>query len=446
MDVPLKCCYIWDETLIQQCDRLPAVIGRASIVHDLLVTYGLHEKLKVVKSSPASYDDLKKFHSELYLDHLKTFTIIDDEYISTTQDEEYGIGYDCPPVSNMFDLVSVLAGGSITAAKCLLLGIADVAINWCGGWHHSQRFGAEGFCYVNDIVLAIETLKPKFPKILYIDLDIHHGNGVQDAYNLSKSVFTLSFHKYEPGFYPGTGSVDDIGTFTGKGYTCNFPLHASYSDDTMEYVFQQVFSAVYSHFGPDSIVVQCGADALARDPNGGAALTTRSYCSCIRTVLDKRKPTILLGGGGYNHTNAARLWTSITALVTGATLDDNIPEHSHWTRYGPDYTINIERTLVRDMNKQSYIDSYNLKTYLNLNNSETLRLKRKTDNPSSSYPSQVMEIYHKTNEMVKKTKITSTTAASNKTNYKYRSLTREIPDNSSDANCLINKDVYDFVD
>ncbi|KAH9641466.1 hypothetical protein HF086_006082 [Spodoptera exigua] len=351
-----KPCYIWDEKLIEECDRLPAVSGRATMIHNLIEAYDILKHVTVVKSSLATYNDLKEFHSELYLDHLKKFIDVQDDYMTTAEDEECGIGYDCPPVSNMYGLVSTIAGGSITAARCLILGITDVAINWCGGWHHAHRFGAEGFCYINDIVIAIEKLRRKFPKILYIDLDAHHGNGVQDAYNLSKSVFTLSFHKFEPGFYPGTGSIDDIGTQGGMGYSCNFPLHAGYGDNTLVYAFERVFSSVYTQFIPDAIVVQCGADACGQDPSGGANLTHKSYSKCICQVLDKRKPTLLLGGGGYRHDNTARLWTSLTALVAGVNLDELIPDHSHWLEYGPDYTLPLDATLVKDMNKSSYIE------------------------------------------------------------------------------------------
>ncbi|KAJ8712983.1 hypothetical protein PYW08_008287 [Mythimna loreyi] len=377
-----KPCYIWDEKLIEECDRLPAVIGRATMIHDLIEAYNLLKQLTVVRSVPATYKEMKEFHSELYLDHLKTFIEVDDDYMTNAQDEDCGIGYDCPPVSKMFELVSTVAGGSITAARCLLLGISDVAINWCGGWHHANRFGAEGFCYVNDIVIAIEKLRKKFPKVLYIDLDVHHGNGVQDAYSLSKSVFTLSFHKFEPGYYPGTGGLDDIGTQGGTGYACNFPLHAGYSDDTMEYAFEKVFDSVYNYFKPDVIVMQCGADACARDPNGGANLTTRSYCACVRRVLDKRKPTLLLGGGGYKHANAARLWVSLTALVAGVDLDEQIPEHAHWPEYGPDFTLAVETTLAKDNNKSSYIEECisringNLVKYLGQSEIEEPRTKR----------------------------------------------------------------------
>ncbi|XP_063541419.1 histone deacetylase 8-like [Cydia strobilella] len=362
-----KVCYVWDENLIQECDRLPAVPGRASMVHSLIAAYGLLQHVKVVRSKPAVDADLKRFHSDLYLNHLKTFTEIDDEYMTTNEDEELGIGYDCPPVSKMTELVSTLAGGTITAARCLTLGLTKTVLNWCGGWHHANRHGAEGFCYVNDIVLGIEYLREKFPKVLYIDLDVHHGNGVQDAYNLSKSVFTLSIHKFEPGFYPGTGDIDDIGNLAGKGYACNMPLHALYSDDTLEYVFGKVFASILHHFLPDAIVVQCGADALALDPHGGACATERGYRKCVSTVLEAGRPTMLLGGGGYNHSNAARLWTSLTALVTGVSLDENIPDHTYWPQYGPDYCVAIQPTLSRDTNKTTYLDECVARIQSNLN-------------------------------------------------------------------------------
>lgn len=435
----IETCYIWNENLIEHCNRLPAVTGRAVMVHDLIQKYELVNKLKVVRSSPATYKDMREFHSELYLDHLKGFLEVDDDYMTNTLDEECGIGYDCPPVSNMFELVSCIAGGTLTAARCLMLGLSEVAINWCGGWHHAHRFGAEGFCYINDVVLAIEQLKKKFPKILYIDLDVHHGNGVQDAYNISKSVFTLSIHKYEPGFYPGTGGVDDIGAFGGKGYACNVPLHAGYSDNTLECAFERVFQLVFNHFSPDAIVVQCGADALAHDPNGGATLTARSYCKCVRTVLDKRKPTMLLGGGGYNHANTARLWTSITAMVVGVELDEQIPEHSHWPKYGPTYTIDIEPTLAKDNNKSSYIEDIvnkirgNLEKYLASSNEKEISARR-----------VIIENRNIDKNIMKKK--TAAETSNEKPNIK-NNKEYGVPDNEMKRTNLLEKcDVYEFIE
>lgn len=365
-----KVSYIWDESLITECDRLPAVPNRASIVNELIMAYGLHKHMMVVRSKPATYKELREFHSDLYLDHLKTLLDIDGDYIPSKEDVEYGIGYDCPPVSNMYDLVSTIAGGSITAARCLQLEMAEIAINWCGGWHHASRFGAEGFCYVNDIILAIEQLRQKYPKILYVDLDVHHGNAVEDAYNISNSVLTLSYHKLESGFYPGTGRLEDIGMLNGKGYTINFPLKEAYSDESLCYAFEQTFPLVLSAFEPDAIVVQCGADCLLHDPSGRTAVTLDGYTKCIQAIIAAEKPILLLGGGGYKTTNASKLWTSLTALTLGVDLDVNIPEHDYWTEYGPNYTLTLDSSLVKTKVDKAYLDECvkvikdNVKTYL----------------------------------------------------------------------------------
>ena len=119
-----------------------------------------------------------------------------------------------------------------------MAGTVDVAVNFCGGWHHAQRDQASGFCYVNDCVLAILELQKRFKRVLYIDLDIHHGDGVENAFAFSRKVFTLSFHKCEEGYFPGTGSVNDIGLGGGRFYTCNVPLKDGASDQTFIKVFE----------------------------------------------------------------------------------------------------------------------------------------------------------------------------------------------------------------
>ncbi|GBP65910.1 Histone deacetylase 8 [Eumeta japonica] len=294
-------------------------------------------------------------------------------------------------------------------------------------------------------------IEAAIPKVLYIDLDAHHGdsrlkflptihflnyskahgakeplwlarqailvercNGVEDAYNLSRTVLTLSFHKYEAGYYPGSGAVGDIGSMVGKGFACNFPFKPGYTDETLAYAFDSVFPVLSHEFAPDAFVVQCGADALARDPHGGGALTAAGYVHCVRAVLDRRKPTLLLGGvyaykllpmlpllaarvpsrggrpavrtprvdgdditlalilvscfshivatclfmlrSGYNFPNAARLWTTLTAAAVGLTLSEDLPEHEYYERYAPDYSLKIDKSLCRDENDDAHLE------------------------------------------------------------------------------------------
>ena len=125
-------------------------------------------------------------------------------------------GYDCPVLDRMDELATTLAAGSLTASDLLMERRVRVAINWSGGWHHAKRDTAAGFCYVNDVVLAIHRLQRVFTKVMYVDLDVHHGDGVEDAFSSTDKVLTFSIHKMEPGFFPGTGALGDVGYGRGR--------------------------------------------------------------------------------------------------------------------------------------------------------------------------------------------------------------------------------------
>ncbi|CAL8081068.1 unnamed protein product [Orchesella dallaii] len=243
------------------------------------------------------------------------------------------VGYDCPVFRNMGEFASRIAGGTIAAAESLVEG-AKVAINWCGGWHHAQRSEASGFCYVNDIVVGIHELQKKFKYILYIDLDAHHGDGVENAFAFSDKVMTLSFHHFESGYFPGTGRLEDVGNGRGKFCSLNVPLKAAIIDQQFTVLFDSILNNAIKVFQPEAFVVQCGADCLARDPLGAFNLTEGGIVRCLHTILScSNIPTLLLGGGGYNIANASRLWTSLTAAVLNKILTNEIPDNKIWTRF-----------------------------------------------------------------------------------------------------------------
>ena len=141
---------------------------------------------------------------------------------------------------------------------------ADIAINWAGGLHHAKKSEASGFCYVNDIVLAILELLKYHQRVLYIDIDIHHGDGVEEAFYTTDRVMTVSFHKYGE-YFPGTGDLRDIGAGRGKYYSLNFPLRDGIDDSSYENIFVPVMSRVMELYQPSAIVLQCGADSLSGD-------------------------------------------------------------------------------------------------------------------------------------------------------------------------------------
>lgn len=213
------------------------------MIHDLIKSYSLLQsnKLTAILSEEATETDLKVFHSTSYIDFMKKSNFSLDLTEFSEEAEEFGLTFDCHLLENNYDLICSLAGGSITAAKAVVNFNYDIAINWFGGWHHAQRDEAEGFCYVNDCVLAIHKLSEKYSRVMYIDLDVHHGNGVQNAFELSNRVLTLSFHKYGPGVYPGGGSIEEIGIGLGKYHCLNVPFIEGIGDEGYLSLFRRIF-------------------------------------------------------------------------------------------------------------------------------------------------------------------------------------------------------------
>ncbi|XP_075218158.1 histone deacetylase 8-like isoform X2 [Lycorma delicatula] len=352
--------YVIDMKLLFETTKIPHIKNRNFVVDHLIESYKLKQFMEICEATPATEDDLRWFHASNYIEHLKIERNIDDDDDDNYTDEndsEFGLGYDCPLLKDTFGFVCSIAGGTLTAADKLINRTADIAINWAGGWHHAQRDGAEGFCYINDIVLGIQHLLKVFNYVLYIDLDVHHGNGVENAFAFTRKVLTLSFHEFEPGFYPCSGSVNDIGLGKGKYFTVNVPLREGISDSLYCAVFNRVACAVESIYKPDAVIVQCGSDGLAHDPIGEFNLTHEGYGQCVRTILKWKKPTLFLGGG-YNIANTARCWTYLTSIILDEEISSDIPDDFNYFRlFGPDYELRVTPSNRKDMNTSEYIDN-----------------------------------------------------------------------------------------
>ncbi|XP_075550374.1 histone deacetylase 8-like [Dermacentor variabilis] len=351
--------YVHSPAHLFECERLPRVRRRCLLVHGLLKCYNLLKSLRAIHPLVASRDDLCLFHSADYVDFLEYCEAakdLDTEDI-LSRAHEYSLVDDCAPTQRLLTLVKHIAGGTLAAARAITEKICDVAIHWEGGWHHAHRSEAAGFCYVNDVVLGILELRRKFERVLYIDLDVHHGDGVQEAFAGTDKVMTVSVHQYEPGFYPGTGAVNDIGFGLGRGYSINLPLRRGASDSTFVRVVTTVIDEVRERYKPDAVVCQCGADGLSGDPLGAWNLTPGAFVQCVRLVQSWGLPLLLLGGGGYAAANAARCWTVVTAALLGRKLEEDIPEHCFLMKYGPGYELSLEPGFRRDLNDATYIDS-----------------------------------------------------------------------------------------
>lgn len=175
-----KVAFIYSPSLVDQLDKIPKIAGRAQMVNSLIHSYGLFAKLKVVAPHPCDSKQLQTFHSSSYLEYiqecdLKACASGEDE--DEDENYEFGLDHDCPVVDNLFELCSTIGGASYTGADLLVSGEFKWVVNWFGGWHHAKRERASGYCYVNDCVLAILRLRKRFERVLYIDLDLHHGDG-----------------------------------------------------------------------------------------------------------------------------------------------------------------------------------------------------------------------------------------------------------------------------
>ncbi|MGH0147589.1 UNVERIFIED_CONTAM: hypothetical protein FKN15_010849 [Acipenser sinensis] len=261
--------------------------------------------------------------------------------------------------------------------------ICDVAINWAGGLHHAKKFEASGFCYVNDIVISILELLKYHPRVLYIDIDIHHGDGVQEAFYLTDRVMTVSFHKYGNYFFPGTGDMYEVGAESGRYYCLNVPLRDGIDDQSYRLLFQPVIKQVVDFYQPTCIVLQCGADSLGCDRLGcfnlsirghgecvefvksfkipllvlgGGGYTVRNVArcwECVEFVKSFKIPLLVLGGGGYTVRNVARCWTYETSLLVEEPISDELPYSEYFEYFAPDFTLHPDvSTRIENQNSR----------------------------------------------------------------------------------------------
>lgn len=323
---------------------------------------------EVYKPRRASPDELRQFHAADYIDFLQRVTPDNCQEFSK-QLTKFNVGRsggDCPLFDGLFEFCQLYTAGSIDGARKLMAGSSDIAINWAGGLHHAKKSEASGFCYTNDIVLAILELLKFYPRVLYIDIDVHHGDGVEEAFYVTDRVMTVSFHKFGDMFFPGTGDVWDKGSGAGEYYAVNFPLKDGIDDDNYERVFQPIIQKVMEMFQPSAVVLQCGADSLANDRLGCFNLTIKGHGKCVQFVKGFNIPTLVLGGGGYNIRSVARCWVYETALLLDTAIDDTIPFNDYWQYFEPDHNLHFPKTDLDDQNSRDYIDKLKIKVMENL--------------------------------------------------------------------------------
>ena len=293
---------------------------------------------------------MTQFHTDEYVEFLSKVTP-DNMEMHQKEQGRFNVGDDCPVFDGLFEFCGISAGGSMEGAARLNRKKCDVAVNWAGGLHHAKKSEASGFCYINgeiydssahaeisakrqsdmptDIVLGILELLRFHQRVLYIDIDVHHGDGVEEAFYTTDRVMTVSFHKYGE-YFPGTGELRDIGVGQGKNYSVNFPLRDGIDDRSYKDIFEPVIGKVMEYYRPEAIVLQCGGDSLSGDRLGCFNLSMAGHANCVNFVKSYNVPVLVLGGGGYTMRNVSRTWAYETGLLVGQQMGPELPFNDYY--------------------------------------------------------------------------------------------------------------------
>lgn len=335
---------------------------RLMLTDHLVIAYKMYEKMDLYTPKPATQEEMRDFHSDDYLEFLKRVTP-DNVAKFSQQLKQFNIGDDCPVFEGVYDYSALYTGASLDATQKLISGSSDIAINWSGGLHHAKKFEPSGFCYVNDIVLSILDLLRFHPRVLYIDIDLHHGDGVQEAFYNSDRVMTVSFHKYNGLFFPGTGDLNETGIGKGKHYSLNVPLNDGIDDESYIRLFKSIMEPLITSFKPSVIVQQCGADSLGGDRLGSFNLNIKAHGECVKFIKSFGLPLLVLGGGGYTPRNVSRLWCYETSIMTDCTLDSKLPEKLPFRNFfNPDYSLHPNLgDKLDNRNPKKYLENVKMK-------------------------------------------------------------------------------------
>ncbi|OHD66160.1 MAG: hypothetical protein A2176_07920 [Spirochaetes bacterium RBG_13_51_14] len=308
---------------------------RAKQMMELLTRYSLlqEKNQRVIDPEPIPEEFLYLFHDRAYIDLLKKAGRGD----FTLDMLEAGLGTeDNPVLPGLYDFCLTSAGATHQGALMLINDEADRVFNPLGGFHHAGAAHAEGFCYVNDCAVAIMDLTRRGKRVAYIDIDVHFGNGVRDAFVNRNDVLCVSIHESGATIYPWSGFQDDIGEGEGRGYTVNIPLLQGSDDEVFLYAFESVVPPLVAAFSPDVVIAVIGADTHRDDPLGHLYLTTNGYERAVRIIRDISPKLLATGGGGYNLYKTAALWALAWASFCGLEPEDTFAGLIGGMMYGPE--------------------------------------------------------------------------------------------------------------
>ncbi|KAK9810961.1 hypothetical protein WJX73_001010 [Symbiochloris irregularis] len=357
-----KVAYYYDEELgnVNYGGGNPMRPHRVRLTHNLVDNYGLNSKLRVQRPRYCTDRELEEFHADEYIGFLRSVTP-DNQEEYMLQMRRFNMGAvgeaDCPVFDGLLDYCAMYSGASVGAANLLNSGEADICLNWAGGMHHAKKAEASGFCYINDIVLAILELLKVHQRVLYVDIDIHHGDGVEEAFLLTDRCMTVSFHKYGD-FFPGTGALDDTGAEDGHYYSINVPLQEGVDDETYRIMFEPIIAKVMEVYQPGAIVVCGGADSLSGDRLGCFNLSLQGHSHSMEYLASFNVPMLVLGGGGYTMRNVSRCWCYETGRLLGLDLPDELPQAalSQYDYYMDTHRLRISTSNMKNANSRARLE------------------------------------------------------------------------------------------
>ncbi|MHA1728867.1 MAG: acetoin utilization protein AcuC [Promethearchaeota archaeon] len=311
---------------------------RLKLTIKLMESYGLlkHPRLKMFNPKMASPEELYLIHDKAYVDIVKKYSNLPAEiFFKDNPKGTCGLGtMDDPIFPGMYESSALVAGAGIKGAEILMNDDEiDHVFNFGGGFHHASKKRAHGFCIFNDVAIAIQKLRMKSrnKKIMYLDIDAHHGDGVQQLFYKDADVLTLSIHQDGKTLFPGTGFLDEIGEGDGKYHSINMPLFPGTYDKMYIEMFESLVPQIMDAFSPDILVTQLGADTHFNDPLTRLGLTTTGHERLYKLIHKYAHEFcggqwLAFGGGGYLMTVVPRSWTMVLETMLETNLPNKIPE------------------------------------------------------------------------------------------------------------------------
>ena len=329
-----KAAFIYDKLLSRHAlsDTHPMKPVRLRYTYELLEAYQAFDPPQSLLEKPrqATEEEILSFHTPEYLHAVQKFGQGDAS--PNPADFNFGSG-DNPVYEGIYEAAAWSTGASLKAAEMLMSDEADAVLSISGGLHHAMPGYAYGFCVFNDPVIAIKAMVSKGIRVAYVDIDCHHGDGVQHAFYDTDAVLTISLHESGAFLFPGTGFTQEIGAGRGRGYSVNVPLYPYTMDDIYCWAFGEVVPPLIEAFSPDVLVTQLGIDSHFRDPITHLALTVQGVGQAVAEFAKLAPPKWLaLGGGGYDLQAVARAWTLAYGVMSEQEFPDEIPT-SYRTQY-----------------------------------------------------------------------------------------------------------------